>query len=137
MGLNVCALQNAGIFKHDIECFAPTTEDPHAEFRTCLNNRNFVRGERTDREITHYKALEDQSMIDTLRKSCGIITTLSKTVDNKLKSANKPLIAVIDEACQSTELETLLVWAYNTETLLQIIFLGDPLQLRGTVLTLN
>lgn len=72
-------------------------------------------------------------MADTLRKSPGVITTLSKTADNKLKEAKKPVVAIIDEACQFTELESLLVWAHNTGTLLQIIFLGDPKQLRATV----
>ena len=47
------------------------------------------------------------------------------------------MVAVIDEACQSTELETLLVWAHNTETLLLLVFLGDPKQLRGTVKSYN
>ena len=60
----------------------------------------------------------------TIRKSSRIVTTLSKIADNKLKNAKKPVVAIIDEACQSTELETLLVWAHNTETLIQIIFLG-------------
>ena len=49
--------------------------------------------------------------------------------------AKKFRVAVIDEACQSTELETLLVWAHNTETMLLLIFLGDPKQLRATVKT--
>ena len=138
MGLNMRALQNAGVIEHDIQCFAPTVNDVHADFRESLKNRDFVRGEgKTAEDFTRYKMLEDQLMIDTMRKSSGIITTLSKTADNKLKSAKKPVIAIIDEACQSTELETLLVWAHNTETLVQIIFLGDPLQLRGTVMTLN
>ena len=53
----------------------------------------------------------------------------SKTADNKLKNTEKPVVAFIDEACQSTELETLLVWAHNTETLLLLVFLGDPKQL--------
>ena len=74
---------------------------------------------------------------ESFSPSSGIATTLSKTADNKLKNAKKSVAAIIDEACQSTELETLLVWAHNTETLIQIIFLDDPLQLRGTVMTLN
>ena len=48
-------------------------------------------------------------MFNTLRKSYGVITTLSKTADNKLKRAKSPIVTIIDEACQSIELETLLV----------------------------
>ena len=136
MGLNIRALQNARVVEHNIQCFAPTGHDPHAEFRECLKNQDFARG-KTDEEITRYQWLEDQLMIDTLRKSKGVITTLSKTGDNKLNKAKKPVVAVIDEACQSTELETLLVWAHNTETLLLLVFLGDPKQLRGTVKSYN
>ena len=47
------------------------------------------------------------------------------------------MVAVIDEAYQSTELETLLVWAHNTEALLLLVFLGNPKQLRGTAKTYN
>ena len=52
---------------------------------------------------------------------------VSKTADNKLKNVKKPVVVVIDEACQSTDLETLLVCAHNTETLF-LVFLGDPKQ---------
>ena len=55
--------------------------------------------------LQRHKTLRDAE----LRKTCGIITTLSKTADYKLKSAKKPVIAVIDKSCQSTDLETLLV----------------------------
>lgn len=93
-------------------------------------------GRKTDEEKRRYKKLEDQVMADPLRKSPGVITTLSKTADNKLKEAKKPVLALIDEACQSTELESLLVRVHNTETLLPIpFFLGDPKQLRATVKT--
>ena len=135
MGLNIRALQNAGVVQHDIPCFAPTSNDPHAEFRNALKNRDFGR-DKTDEEKSRYKEIEEHLMIDTLHKTCGIITTLSKTADNKLKKGKKPVVAIIDEACQSTELETLLVWAHNTETLVLIIFIGDPKQLPGTVKTL-
>ena len=43
----------------------------------------------------------------------------------------------IDEACQSPELEILLIWAHNTETLLLLVFLGDLKKLQGTVKTYN
>ena len=135
MGLNIRALQNAGVIEHDIPCFAPTAADPHAEFREALKNRDFGK-DKTDEEKSRYKDMEEVLMIDTLRKTCGVVTTLSKAADNKLKKARKPVVAVVDEACQSTELETLLVWAHNTETLVLIIFIGDPKHLPGTVKTL-
>ena len=88
--------------------FALTATDPHAEFREALKKRDFDK-DKTDNEKGRYKEREEQLMIDTLRKTYGAITTLSKTADNKLKKARKPLVAVIDKACQSTELETRLV----------------------------
>ena len=116
ISLHARAMQNAGLVQHELKCFAPTTEDPHAEFRQCLSNRDLTRGKSED-ERTRYHRLEDELMADTLRKSGGVITTLSKTADNKLKQAKKPVIAIVDEACQSTELETLLVWAHMLECL--------------------
>lgn len=134
MGLSVRALQNAGVIQHELDCFAPQSDDPHTGFRAALKNRDFGK-DRTDEEKNAYRKLEDNLMVDTIRKTCGLITTLSKTADNKLREAKKPVVAIIDEACQSTELETLLVWAHNTETLLLLIFLGDPKQLRATIKT--
>ena len=136
MGLHVRAMQNAGVVQHQLNCFAPQSDDPHADFRAALKNRDFGK-DRTDAEKQAYKILEDNLMVDTIRKTCGLITTLSKTADNKMREAKKPVVAIIDEACQSTELESLLVWAHNTETLLLLIFLGDPKQLRATVKTYN
>ena len=40
--------------------------------------------------------LEDNLMVDTIRKTCGLVTTLSKTADNKLREAKKPVVAIID-----------------------------------------
>ena len=121
MGLNVRALQNAGVIEHQIKRFQSSVDD-HAEFRQALQDHDFDNRDKTEEETARYSMLEDRLMIDTIRKSSGVITTMSKTADNKLKNAKKPVIAIIDEACQSTELETLLVWAHNTETLLLIIF---------------
>ena len=98
VGLNFRAMQNAGVIEHSIKCFAPATNDPWAEFREWLNNRDFAR-EKTEEENTRYKMLQDQLMIDTPRKSSGIVITLSKTVDNKFKNAKKLVVAIIDEAC--------------------------------------
>ena len=135
MGLNIRALQNAEVVQHQIKCFEKTSsDDTHAEFRKSLQDRDFDK-DKNEEESARYSMLEEILMFDTLRKSCGVITTLSKTADNKLKHAKSPIVAIIDEACQSIELETLLVWAHNTETIIFVIFLWDPLQLRGTVKT--
>ena len=56
IGLNVRALQNAGVIEHNIECFAPVGNDPHAEFRECLRTHDFAR-EKTN----SYKSTFDGS----------------------------------------------------------------------------
>ena len=66
---------------------------------------------------------------DEILRQDDLARKTSKTADNTLKKTKKPVVAVIDEACQSTELGTLLVWAHNTETSLLLVFLGDPKQL--------
>ena len=132
MSLHARAMQNAGLVPHDLKCFAIPPDDPHAEFRRCLRNRDHGR-DKSEEEKENYKRCEDELMVDTIRKGGCVVTTLSKAADNKLRQAKKPVVAFIDEACQSTELEALLVWAHNTETLLLLIFLGDPKQLRATV----
>ena len=92
MGLNIRALQNAGVMEPDIKCFASADDDPHAESRESLKNKNFARG-KTDEEITRYKMLKDQLAMDTLRKTKGVITTCSKTADSKLKTAKIFVVA--------------------------------------------
>lgn len=99
MGLNIRALQNAGVMEHDIRRFASADDDPRAESRESLKNKNFARG-KTDEEITRYKMLKHQLMMDTLPKTKGVITTCSKTADSKLKTAKNFVVAIIDEACK-------------------------------------
>ena len=77
IGLNNRVLQNIGIFEYDIPYFAPTAIDPHVKFREALKNRDLDK-DKTDEEKKRYKEIEEQLMIDTLRKTCGVITTLSK-----------------------------------------------------------
>lgn len=90
------------------QMFPTLANDPYAEFRECLKSRDFVR-EKIDPEKELYKFIEDKLMTETIAKSCGLITTLSKSADNKIKAAKKPVVAVINECALSTELETLLV----------------------------
>ena len=55
-----------------------------------------------------------QSKQFTLGTSGAVIATLSKTADNKLKEGEKPVVALIDGACQSMEHEHLLIWVHDT-----------------------
>lgn len=136
MSLHYRAMQNAGLIKHIIPCFAPDEHDIHKDFRTLLSNRDFAK-DKSEEEKKAYKLAEDKLMKDTISKSATLITTLSKTADNKMNRVKKPVIAIVDEACQSLELETLLIWAHNTKTVLLLVLIGDPKQLPPTVLTMH
>ena len=94
MSLHARATQNAGLVEQNLKCFAKTTDDPHYDFRECLKARFYAR-DKTDEEKAHYKRIEDDLMADPLRKSGGVITTLSQTTDNKLKERKKLIIALI------------------------------------------
>lgn len=106
MSLHFRSLRNAGIIPHNLKCFPPLSNDPYAEFRECLKSRDFVR-EKIDAEKELYKFLEDKPMTETIANSCGLITTLSKSADNKIKALKKPAVAIINECAWSMELETL------------------------------
>ena len=73
-----------------------------------MKNRDFDKN-RIDKEKSTYKRLEDNLIIDTIRKICELIITLFKIANNKLREVKKPVVAIIDKAYQSTELETLLI----------------------------
>ena len=47
------------------------------------------------------------------------------------------MVAFLDEACQATKLETLLVWAHNTDTALRIMFTDYPSQLYDILKSAN
>lgn len=135
MSLSVRALQNVGLLNHDIPCFrAPKNDEPQNEFRDALVKQGFAEG-KSEAEKSAYKQAEDRLMLDTIRKTTGLVTTLSNTADTTLRRAKRPRLVVIDECCQSTELETLLAWAHNTETVLILVLVGDPQQLPPTVVT--
>ena len=89
MGLSVRALQNAGVVQYELDCFAPQFDNLHAGFRAALKNRDSGK-DRIDVEKKAYKMLEDNLMIDTIRKTCGLVTTLFKTADNKLREVKSP-----------------------------------------------
>ena len=62
-----------------------------------LKNRDFNKN-RIDEEKNTYRKLEDNLMIDTIRKICELITTLFKIANNKLREVKKPVVAIIDKA---------------------------------------
>ena len=80
----------------------------YSKFRESLENRHFAL-DKDAQDISAYKKPKEALLMDVFRKTCGIITTLSKTADNKLKAANKPIFIVIDEAFQNIELENSVV----------------------------
>lgn len=62
-------------------------------------------------------------------------STLSMTADKMLRVCCNPEAAIIDEACQGAELESLLGFLHNCETIKLIIMIGDPKQLPPTVIS--
>ena len=70
----------------------------------------------------------------TLGWSCR---KFSKIADNKFQNAKKPVVAIIDEICQSSDLDKRLVWPDTAEALLLLVILGSLNYLRGTVKTYN
>ncbi len=98
MSLHYRAMQNAGLIKHNVPCFAPDERDIHKDFRTLLSNRDLAKN-TSEEEKKAYKLAEDKLMKDTIIKSSTLIATLSKTADNKTNRVKKPVIAVVDEAC--------------------------------------
>ncbi|KAL8857991.1 MAG: hypothetical protein Q9178_005451 [Gyalolechia marmorata] len=135
--LHARALQNAGIVKHDIECYKSTQDkNPHAAFVQASRGEHWAR-DSSEEEVLAYKTAEKALMQDTLRKAWVVGTTLSNAADSNSKNGRKPRVILVDECCQATELEALLVYAHNSETVVLIIFIGDPRQLPPTILTHN
>ena len=132
--LHIRALQLAGIFPdHVVECFKPNPdEDRYVRFRG-MQAQPFSK--KTKEERKAYEAEQYSLFADTITKVSCLISTLSKTADKDLMAIKKPEVLLIDECCQSTELETLLPLINNMQTVKLVIFLGDPHQLGPTVLT--
>ena len=137
MGLNVRALQNAGILEHQIPHYKPNPAyDWHAEFRENLKQKNFAKDKTAD-EKKAYKDSVDRLLRDTLLKCPGIVTTLFKSGDNILNSIKDFVIIFVEEGSQAAELEALLSWAWNTETVVCFVIVGDPEQLHATFKSVN
>ncbi|KAL9030774.1 MAG: hypothetical protein Q9196_001124 [Gyalolechia fulgens] len=135
--LQARALQNAGFVEHDIECYKSTQEtNPHDAFVQASRNRHWAR-DTSEEDKLIYKTSEKNLMQDTLAKAGLVGTTLSNAADSNLKNGRTPRVILVDECCQATELEALLAWAHNSESVELTIFIGDPKQLPPTVLTYN
>lgn len=70
---------------------------------------------------------------DLLRNASVICTTLSSAGSENLNIQNFDLL-IIDEACQATEISTIIPFKFNPN---KIIMIGDPKQLPPTVLSVN
>ncbi len=131
MGLNIRALQNAGVVEHNVPAFDHGSENPHVAFCESLHAQDFANPEAAK----DYKDKEHELFLDTMRRAGGVFTTLSNSADKFLMEAKKIELVVIDEGAQSTELECLLPWINNCETVKLVIIVGDPKQLNATVKT--
>jgi len=131
MGLNIRALQNAGVLYHKVPAFDHGSENPHIEFCEGLHAQDFANPEAPK----DYKDKEHELFLDTMRRAGGVCTTLSNSADKFLMDAKKIELVVIDEGAQSTELEGLLPWIDSCETVKLVIIVGDPKQLNATVKT--
>ena len=61
---------------------------------------------------------------ETLKNVPGIICTLSDAAHPALKEL-QPKLIIVDDSCQSTELETLLAWVHNVDSAALVVLLGD------------
>ena len=132
-GLNVRMLQNAHVIENLLEAFRRIgNDDPHAEFRDSLKAGKFIDSEEGRKR---YKQLEEDCTIDTLRKTSCVVTTPSQTANPLLIKARKTVVGIHDEVCQASDLDSLMLWAHNVDTIARYIMIGDPLQLGVTVKT--
>ncbi|KAK4697257.1 hypothetical protein P7C71_g783, partial [Lecanoromycetidae sp. Uapishka_2] len=70
---------------------------------------------------------------DTIRSMKVILATCNNSADNTLRKCFKPKVIVIDDAAKGKELELLLALVHNIESVILVVYLGDPLQLPPTV----
>ena len=98
MGLNVRALQNAGIIDHQITHLTSSESNPHKAYREMFESPAASGTDATDDDIAEYKALEDELMQDTMQKIPHIITTCSNAADTTLTKAKKPRVVIVEEA---------------------------------------
>ncbi|KAL9639860.1 MAG: hypothetical protein Q9204_000926 [Flavoplaca sp. TL-2023a] len=135
MSLQVRVMQNAGLIRADIPCFKPglSQKNPHEEFKKMI-----VRGNSntwSQEEKKSFVELRNLAIADTINKTNGLITTLSNSDDKVLKACKQAAVCMIDEACQALELEVVLLWLANYDTMRRIILIGDLCQLDPTVTT--
>lgn len=136
MGLNTRALQNAGLIPHTIPAYTHAQDrNPHQELADILRSKNpFAEGE-TEEDKAYYKELNETLMTDTLHRATGVICTCSAAAENKLSKSFKPRITIWEEAGQANELEAVVGWANNCQTVEKCILVGDHFQLPPTLVT--
>ena len=79
--------------------------------------------------------MKDTVITNAVRKGPSVVTTLCKTGDRKLHSVLNPRYSMIDEDCQSVEIETFLMWVCNVGMLKYLSFIRGFKQLSATVKT--
>ena len=120
--------------KTDLDAFRRVNDDdPHAEFRELLEKRDYAGMSDEDRK--RYKELEEACTVNTLRKTDCVVTTPSQTAKPLLIKARKTVVGIHDEVCQASDLDSLMLWVHNVESIARYIMIGDPLQLGVTVKT--
>lgn len=135
MGLNVLALQNAGIIDHQITHLTSLESNSHREYREMFESPAAFGTNATDDDIAECEALEDELMQDTMQNIPHIITTCCNTAGTTLTKTKKPRFIILEEARSAQEVETLIAWADNSSTMMLIVFVGDPIQLPTMVKT--
>ena len=80
---------------------------------------------RTDNKgKTYFVDVSEIGEEETLKNVPGIICSLSDAAHPALKEL-QPKLIIVDDSCQSTELETLLAWVHNVDSAALIVLLGD------------
>ncbi|KAL9042205.1 MAG: hypothetical protein Q9180_000765 [Flavoplaca navasiana] len=137
MALQVRVLQNIGLIPHNIPAFkTPLFQtNPHRELATMISEGN-SRDWSTDRK-SQYLKLRNIAIANTIGKVNGLVTTLSNMMDKTLVDNKRAKLTVVDEACQASELESVIPLLNNHTTLGKAILIGDPRQLHPTITSLN
>ena len=70
-----------------------------------------------------------QIMHFVLQRANVIVTTTDKASDKLLVKARWPKVIIVDEASQITELNTIMGWVLNQDSVKRVILVGDHLQM--------
>ncbi|KAG7004580.1 hypothetical protein G7Y79_00024g055300 [Physcia stellaris] len=123
MGTWLRSLETAGLIHSLGQETKDTTEkaeDKYAAFRAAV--KSSMLHDKTREELAEFKKLEKEVFEDTMRQAYLIF----KAADTDLSRFVRPSVILIDEGCQATELESLLPWIHNSDTVQQMIIIDDP-----------